>query len=714
MMTEPVQPVAVIGAGELASALVAGLARPVYVSDNGSGRSRRLAEACAGAFGPAREVPPGSIAILAHPADELNAVAKEIDGRAGCVISFLSGVRQADLDAAYVSSPVVRATVTATARIRCGIISWPVQRRLPETQDAAVGRLLATLGQLVEIDESAMTGLVPLAGVAPAYYAILIEAQAEAATAIGVPRRLASTVAVESAAASVALIKAMGGDTAAVRRSVTTPGGRTARGLAVLNGSGIPAAFRAAAKAVVDEHAPSPACDAVTLAHPLLAFPALLDLAGQRLAERPSALPAGWFSPPWSLDLADHRLRALLSTPPMRVLSTEFGGGPLHLLDLMGTPEVRTTKAWASLLMVARAVAHIQATGERVLLVTPSSGNKASALRHAVGRALSLGLVGDDSLRIACLVPKGNAYKLWDGPLSRSSRLRALNPVFACNTPEPADVKSLGLAVCETAGERLAADGVRAWYTLDIRNYLLADAVRAFVDWRISPPQVSVGKRVHAHAVSSAFGLLGFEFGRETLASAGLRLADAEPGYLIVQHLRTPDMVLNWRFGSSDHSHLPHYRPAADGDGVIQSKDPHFPYHADSVDEEIDPTFYTRAPATAPAMSSLLRARGRGGVVVARRDCVTRLPTTRQLCAQFGIDLPADITQLREWSLVMVMTGVQVALERGIIAADDEVVVHASGNFAAHDYRSLPEVWPAAPDSIEDMVRRICGSAAHA
>jgi pyrroline-5-carboxylate reductase len=689
-------PIAVIGAGELASSLVTGLSLPAYVSDNGSGRARRLAESCGGSFGPSRDIPEGAITFLAHPVGSLDEVAQEIDGRAGCAVSLLSGVRQARLESCYFRSPVVRATVTAAARIRRGIVSWPARRQLPPPQDDVLRRLLASLGTLIEIEEPVMTSLIPLAGVAPAYYAMMIEAQADAAVAVGLPAHLALAAAVESAAAGVALIKANGGDTAATRRSVTTPGGRTARGLGALDAAGVGEAFRAAARAVVSDGnttTAGPDCDAVSLARPLLAFPDLLARAGKLLAGRQSALPDGWFAPAWSIDLADTRVRSLLDTPPMRVLTAAFDGVPLHLLDLMGLPEVRTTKAWASLLMVARAVTHIRETGERVVLVTPTSGNKGAALRHAVARAHSLGIVDEASLRIACLVPRASTYKFQDGPLSRTPRLRALNQVFVCDTEEPADVKNLGLAVCESIAGRLARQGTRTWYTLYVRNYLLADAVRAFVDRRISPPPATAGKRVHAHAVSSAFGLLGYEFGREVLREAGHAADGADPAYLIIQHLRTPDMVLDWRFGSFDRCHLPRYRPHPDGTGVEQTEDPHFPYFAGAADEQIDPTFYTRSPATAPAMSSLLHARGRGGVVVSMRDCAVHLPRTRRLCARFGIDLPEDISQLREWSLVMAMTGVQVARERSIVDAADEIVLHASGSYAAGQYRALPEKW---------------------
>ncbi len=48
----------------------------------------------------------------------------------------------------------------------------------------------------------------------------------------------------------------------------------------------------------------------------------------------------------------------------------------LSMLDLTANPATNTTKTIASLLIVARAVAHIRRTGERVLIFSPTSANK--------------------------------------------------------------------------------------------------------------------------------------------------------------------------------------------------------------------------------------------------------------------------------------------------------------------------------------------------
>jgi pyrroline-5-carboxylate reductase len=56
---------------------------------------------------------------------------------------------------------------------------------------------------------------------------------------------------VETFAGSTALVRARGGDTLAVRREVTSPGGSTARGLAALEAAGVRSALLDAMRAVL-------------------------------------------------------------------------------------------------------------------------------------------------------------------------------------------------------------------------------------------------------------------------------------------------------------------------------------------------------------------------------------------------------------------------------------------------------------------------------
>ncbi len=213
------------------------------------------------------------------------------------------------------------------------------------------------------------------------------------------------------------------------------------------------------------------------------------------------------------------------------------------------------------------------------------------------------------------------------------------------------------------------------------------------------------------HAVSSAFGLLGYEFGRSVLARAGLPARAPEPGYLLVQHLRTPDMVLHWEYGSFDYGNIPRYLPVPGQAVVAQYANPRYPEVAESPDEEIDPTFYTREPSTAAAMTALLRERGGGGVVISRRDCTRMYDRVRALCAALGAALPGDPESLREWSLVMAATGSLVARDKGFVDPADEIFIHASGSYADEDYQPVPESQWQVTSSAQSIARRLLSRA---
>jgi pyrroline-5-carboxylate reductase len=88
-------------------------------------------------------------------------------------------------------------------------------------------------------------------GVGPAYWALFAEAHIEAAVRRGLPAPLATQLVVETMAGAAALLRERDGDTLAVRREVTSPGGTTARGLAALERENVRRALSAAMDAVI-------------------------------------------------------------------------------------------------------------------------------------------------------------------------------------------------------------------------------------------------------------------------------------------------------------------------------------------------------------------------------------------------------------------------------------------------------------------------------
>lgn len=435
--------------------------------------------------------------------------------------------------------------------------------------------------------------------------------------------------------------------------------------------------------------------------------------AAQKLYEAESGAPGSWagFRPSPDLPKLTDGLARLFAPARVRAASLgDYRGHSLAILDLMGNPATRTTKTAPSLLTVARAVAHVRRTGERVMIVTPTSGNKGTALRDAVLRAIQVGLVAPSELSIAVLVPQASRPKLWSSPLADDPELRRRNPVLLYPGPVPDGVKTLAREFVASEAERFLAErGVRLWYTLDLANYIVADAGRAFAEADLMKPEPGL-TRVHAHAVSSAFGLLGYHLGRRA------RYGDPDAGhprFLLVQHLRTPDMVLSLKRRVQPGAAAPCFAWDPGERGYVQCDDPAFPRVTDDPEEELDTTFYTRGPATSPAINEIVATHGGGGVVVSRRECQERYGLLRDWLAAVDIMLPADPGKLREWSLVMVLTGVLNAIDRDLVPDAQQVLVHASGSYSEDDYVPLPGSLVSRAGTVDD-VRRIVQAAVSA
>lgn len=453
--------------------------------------------------------------------------------------------------------------------------------------------------------------------------------------------------------------------------------------------------------------APARSADPV-LANLLVDFYDLMPAAVAECVPDPAPIKdGGVFSPGFALPgLDDGVLRFFEAATAGWQRLGEYGGHRLTLLDLTGNPGTGTTKTFASLLIVARAVEYIRRTGEPIVIFTPTSANKGTALRDAVLRAIDAGLVEPAQLRVVVLAPRSCEPKLRSSRLSTDRRLRELNPLLLFDGDEPEQVKALGR---EFVDRHAAGFGANLWFTLELRNYLVADTARAFFEQRVDPTDApGAAPRLHAHAVSSAFGLLGYHRGRAVLEARGDADVRTRPASLLVQHLNTADMVINLRHGDFDRGHLPAYVP--DGGVLVQAADPRFPRVTYAVDEVLDPTFYTRAPATSPEMNALIGRFGGDGIVVSLAECVQRYPQVRTLLDGSGCALPADFRTLREWSVAMAMTGVLNAIDRGLVDAGRDIVVHGSGVYTTADYRPPEDAAVTPVRTVADIAAAVCDS----
>ena len=243
-----------IGAGNMARALARGWGDPVLCTDSGSGRARALAEDLGGeAVANNRELAErADLVILAHKPAQLAEVAWEAAGAAKAVVSLLARTPQADVRGAYPGVPVFRVEPNTAVEVGRGVLAFATPDvQLDGDLQAQVKELFGRVGTVVEVPERLMSVAGGISGVGPAYWALLAEAQVDAAVRRGMPAALATRLITETMAGSAELLRARGGDTLGMRREVASPGGTTARGLAARERGGVRTAFADAMDDVV-------------------------------------------------------------------------------------------------------------------------------------------------------------------------------------------------------------------------------------------------------------------------------------------------------------------------------------------------------------------------------------------------------------------------------------------------------------------------------
>jgi pyrroline-5-carboxylate reductase len=245
--------IGLIGCGNMARAMARGWGEPVLCADPLAERAQALAQELGGeALASNAEVAQrADVVVLCHKPAQLRDVADEIAPHARAVVSILGGVALAGVQAVYPELPVYRFVPSLPVEVRQGAI---VQARPdgshPDT-DVAVAELFAELGTLVVLDDSQVDLATALMSCAPAYVALVAEAQIDAGVRRGMPAAQGAELVVQTLAGTAELLRRRGYDTLAVRREVSSPGGLTARGLDALERGGVRAAFSDALDAVL-------------------------------------------------------------------------------------------------------------------------------------------------------------------------------------------------------------------------------------------------------------------------------------------------------------------------------------------------------------------------------------------------------------------------------------------------------------------------------
>ncbi len=235
-----------IGTGNMASAMIIGAtseaveSKNIYVYDLEMKKSNELASsygvrACKSAVELVTFV---DVVILAvkpiNYEDVIEKIKGELAGKiivsvgAGVTIDYVKSLTSQD-------TTVVRVMPNLPAEVNAGMTGMCFDSTIDKKNKTAVRKFFYSLGEVIEIEEDKMDAVVALAGSAPAYGYMMIEAMAKAGEKIGLDYDTALFLASNSILGSARMVCDTGLTPKELTNNVCSPGGTTAEGVAVMD-----------------------------------------------------------------------------------------------------------------------------------------------------------------------------------------------------------------------------------------------------------------------------------------------------------------------------------------------------------------------------------------------------------------------------------------------------------------------------------------------
>lgn len=175
------------------------------------------------------------------------AAANQVSGQV--VISILAGMPLKRLESAFPNHPVVRAMPNTPATVGFGMTAIAPGHRAQSNHLEQARRIFAAVGEVVEVPESLLDAVTGLSGSGPGYVAVAIEALIDGGVAAGLPRAIATQLAIQTVRGTAELLHATELHPAVLKDRVTSPGGTTIAGIAHLEAAGFRSALIGAVQA---------------------------------------------------------------------------------------------------------------------------------------------------------------------------------------------------------------------------------------------------------------------------------------------------------------------------------------------------------------------------------------------------------------------------------------------------------------------------------
>jgi pyrroline-5-carboxylate reductase len=255
--------VAVLGAGKIGEALLAGLLASGRTTDELVFTERHperaaeltarlgvagvdVADAAARAEVLVVAVKPQDIApVLAELAPVLRPGTLVVTLCAGLPIALFEG-------ALPEGTPVVRVMPNTPMLVGEAMSAMSPGSHATAEQLATVEKMLAAVGRVVQVPEAQQDAVTALSGSGPAYFFFLVEAMIDAGILLGLPRTVVSELIVQSAFGAASMLRESADHPVLLREAVTSPAGTTIAAIRELERHGVRAALIDAIEAARD------------------------------------------------------------------------------------------------------------------------------------------------------------------------------------------------------------------------------------------------------------------------------------------------------------------------------------------------------------------------------------------------------------------------------------------------------------------------------
>jgi pyrroline-5-carboxylate reductase len=261
--------IAFIGAGNMASSIIGGLiesghpAGLICAADPFPASLQRLADiapvrVCADNAEAAADADVVILAVKPQVmAEATNSIARAVRARRALVVSIAAGVTITSMQARLgPQAAIVRCMPNTPALLGCGASALFGNSNVSAQQKTQAEAILAAVGITCWVPtETALDAVTALSGSGPAYFFLFMEAMIEAGCELGLDRRTATALTLQTGLGAARMALEHDVDLVELRRRVTSPGGTTERAIQNFEDNGLRRVIQAAVGAAADRAA---------------------------------------------------------------------------------------------------------------------------------------------------------------------------------------------------------------------------------------------------------------------------------------------------------------------------------------------------------------------------------------------------------------------------------------------------------------------------